>query len=156
VLRLTAAEARKLGLIVNKKTGRAKKKSTRPESIVRLEPGKLTIVIYDVPPSLNVWDKWHYMKKAEVKKQWEELIGALLSGKKRIKRAFDKPIVRITFYYNIDRDRDKDNMAPKWIMDGLVKAGVLKDDNSKEVDLDWCVDPGIWEWCRTEIVVWEG
>jgi hypothetical protein len=28
------------------------------------------------------------------------------------------------------------------IMDGLVKAGVLEDDNTRAVDLDWEIDPG--------------
>ncbi|HWR07433.1 hypothetical protein [Sporomusa sp.] len=49
---------------------------------------------------------------------------ALLRGKRRIQ----KPVVRITFFFDLDRDRDKDNMAPKWIMDGLVKSGVIRDD----------------------------
>ena len=64
--------------------------------------------------------------------------------------------MRITFFFDLDRDRDKDNMAPKWIMDGLVKSGVIQDDNTKVVDLDWAISPGCAEWCRTEIVIWEG
>jgi hypothetical protein len=68
VLRLTASEARKLGIVGNKKIGHAKMKGKRPEPVVKQEHGKLTILIYDVPPSLNDWDKWHHMKKAEGKK----------------------------------------------------------------------------------------
>ena len=151
MLRLTSAEARKLGIVVNKKTGRAKMKGKRPESMVKQVPGKLVIVIYDVPPSLNDWHDMHWAAKADAKKQWEELLKALLRGKRRMQ----KPVVRITFFFDLDRDRDKDNMAPKWIMDGLVKSGVIRDDNSKVVDLDWTISPERAKWCRTEIVITE-
>lgn len=156
MLRLTAAEARKMGLVVNKKTCRAKIKRNRPQSEVKQDGSRLTITINDVPPSLNVWHGMHWAKKEQEKRKWEELIKSLLAGKKKLRQAYRRPTVRITFYFDIDRDRDKDNMTPKWIMDGLVKVGVIRDDNSKEVDLDWSIDPGVHEWCRTEIVVWEG
>lgn len=156
MLRLTAAEARKMGLVVNKNTCRAKIKRDRPQSEVKQDGSRLTIIINDVPPSLNVWHGMHWAKKAAEKCKWEELIKSLLMGKRKLKRAYRRPVVRITFYFNIDRDRDKDNMTPKWIMDGLVKAGVIRDDNSKEVDLDWFISSDIHEWCKTEIVVREG
>lgn len=152
MLRLTAAEARKLGIVINKKTGRAKIKHKRPESTVRQENDILTVVIYDVPPSLNEWHGMHWAAKAEAKRQWEELLKALLRGQ----AIFRQPVVRIVYSFNIDRARDKDNMTPKWIMDGLVKAKVIADDNSKAVDVDWSIAPDVGEWCKTEIVIREG
>ncbi len=151
MLRLTAAEARKLGIVINKKTGRAQIKRKRPESIVRQENGILTVAIYDVPPSLNDWHGMHWAAKAEAKRQWEELLKALLRGT----AVYRQPVVRIAYSFNIDRNRDKDNMTPKWIMDGLVKAGVIEDDNSKAVDVDWSIVPDVCEWCKTEIVIRE-
>jgi Holliday junction resolvase RusA-like endonuclease len=150
MLRLTPSEARKLGISVNKKTCRAKIKH-RPEPKVTREPGKLTVIIYDVPPSLNDWHGMHWAAKAKVKRQWEELLIALLSGC----RCVEKPEVRITYHYDLQRDRDKDNMAPKYIMDGLVKAGVIHDDNIRAVDLDWTISLKRAEWSRTEIVIQE-
>ncbi|HML33823.1 hypothetical protein [Sporomusa sphaeroides] len=137
--------------MVNKKTGRAKMKHKRPEPVVRQEPGKLTIIIYDIPPSLNDWHGMHWAAKTKVKKQWENMLIVLLRGYKRV----EKPVVRITYYPDIERRRDKDNMTPKWIMDGLVKSGVIQDDNAKVVDLDWSIGPVV-EIGRTEIVIWEG
>jgi hypothetical protein len=151
MLRLTAAEARKMGLVVNKKTGRAKIKRKRPESVVKLVNGRLTVVIYDVPPSLNDWHGVHWAAKVEAKRQWEDLLKVLLRGK----AMFRQPVVRITYGFNVDRARDKDNMTPKWIMDGLVKSKVIADDNSKAVDVDWSISPDVGEWCKTEIVIRE-
>ncbi len=150
MLRLTISEARKLGIVINKKTGRASMKGKRPEPVVRQEPGKLTIIIYDIPPSLNDWHGMHWAAKAKVKRQWEDMLKALLRGCRQV----EKPVVRITFCFDLDRDRDKDNMAPKWIMDGLVKSGVIRDDSTKAVDLDWNIGPVV-EYGRTEIVITE-
>ena len=152
MIRLTTSEARKLGIVVNQKTGRAKIKGKRPDSVAKKESGKLTIVIYDVPPSLNNWHGLHWAAKAEAKKQWEKMLKTLLRGQQQ----FSRPVVRITYYFDIDRGRDKDNMAPKWIMDGLVKSGVIRDDSVKAVDLDWSISFKKAEWCKTEIVIWEG
>lgn len=156
MLRLTAAEARKMGLVVNKKTCRAKIKRNRPQSEVKQDGSRLMITINDVPPSLNVWHGMHWAKKAQEKRKWEELINSTLVWKRKRRQAYKRHIVRITFYFDIDRRRDKDNMTPKFLMDGLVKAGVIRDDNSKEVDLDWFISSDIHEWCMTEIVVQEG
>jgi len=137
ILRLTPKEARKLGIVVNKKTGQAKMKRRRLEPSVKQKNGRLIITIHDIPPSLNDWQGMHWAAKAEAKRQWEDMLRVLLRKCKRIER----PIVRITYYPDIERDRDKDNYAPKWIMDGLVKSGVIRDDNTKAVDLDWSIGP---------------
>jgi hypothetical protein len=93
----------------------------------------------------------HWSKKAKAKKHWESMLIALLRGCRLIER----PVVRITFHYDLQRDRDKDNMAPKFIMDGLVKSGIIEDDNVKAVDMDWTISTERAEWCRTEIVIIE-
>ncbi|MGL5511674.1 MAG: hypothetical protein ACRDBM_00340, partial [Sporomusa sp.] len=111
-LRLTPKEARKLGIVVNKKTGRGKIKRRIPAPSVKQKSGKLTIVIYDIPPSLNDWHGMHWAAKAKLKKHWEDILKVLLRGY----RCVEKPVVRITYYPDIDRNRDKDNYAPKWIM----------------------------------------
>ncbi|MBP2635023.1 MAG: hypothetical protein H6Q72_930 [Firmicutes bacterium] len=151
MLRLSTSEARKLGIVVNKKTGCAKMKRKRPEPVVKQESGKLTVVIYDIPPSLNDWKDLHWAAKAKVKKQWENLLIVLLRGCKQVER----PVVRIIYYPDIDRSRDKDNYTPKFLMDGLKKSGVIRDDSTKVVDLDWDIGPVV-ECGRTEIVIREG
>lgn len=151
MLRLSTSEARKLGIVANKKTGRAKMKCRRPEPTIKKAAGAITVTIYDIPPSLNDWQGIHWAAKAKVKRQWEDMLKVLLRGCKRV----EKPVVRITYYPGIERSRDKDNYTPKFIMDGLKKSGVIMDDNAKVVDLDWNIGPVV-ECGRTEIVIWEG
>lgn len=151
MLRLTSKEARRLGIVVNKKTGRAKIKRRRPEPTINKAAGEITVTIYDIPPSLNDWKGIHWTKYTEIKKQWENLLIVLLRGCTRV----EKPVVRITYYPDIDRDRDKDNYTPKFIMDGLKKSGIIRDDSTKAVNLDWDIGPVV-ECGRTEIVIREG
>lgn len=151
MLRLTPAEARRMGISVNKKTGRAKIKRKVPAPTVREKDGKLVITIYDIPPSLNDWHGMHWAAKAKVKRQWEDMLITLLRGR----RQFQQPVIRIVFHPDTQRERDKDNYTPKFIMDGLKKSGIIRDDSVNAVDLDWDIATEPAEWCRTEIVVWE-
>ncbi|MGL5513918.1 MAG: hypothetical protein ACRDBM_11880, partial [Sporomusa sp.] len=102
MLRLTPTEARKLGIVV--KAGRGKIKRRIPAPSVKQKSGKLTIVIYDIPPSLNDWHGMHWAAKAAAKKHWEDVLKVLLRGC----RCVEKPVVRITYYPDLDRNRDKD------------------------------------------------
>ena len=73
----------------------------------------------------------HRQKGAKLKKQETELV-ALYA--RRLK-PYDKPIVLSVVYHEPNAKRDPDNIAAakKFILDGLVDAGVLPNDTQKWV-----------------------
>lgn len=69
----------------------------------------------------------------EEKQKWEWLVKSAI-GKNKPKK-MDKAIVSITYYFKDRRRRDPDNYSGKFILDGLVRAGVLEDDSFSNIDL---------------------
>lgn len=104
-------------------------------------------------PSLNSWTRWHWAKKNRIKKDWVEEIGWLV--KTKAKQKYEKALVEIIYYFDNKHKRDKDNYAPKFIMDGLVEAGVITDDNTDDIFLNWKLKYDK-ENPRTEIIIKEG
>ena len=92
------------------------------------------ITIPEIPPSLNQILRMHYHKRDAANKRWAGLVGMFDNRKKR-----DKPISRaqvcITYYFPDARRRDSDNYAGKFLLDGLVNAGVIEDDSFDHVEL---------------------
>lgn len=86
-------------------------------------------------PSLNDWAGWHWAKKNKEKKSWEEEIGWLC--KKYNEPKLTDAFVEIIYYFDNKHRRDKDNYTPKFIMDSLTKAGIIADDNTDNVFLNW-------------------
>jgi len=100
---------------------------------------KIKLIIPVLHPSLNQWINWHWAKIDRTKQDFDgEIVLALLAEYScvRIKPLMKKAKVRIKYYFSDKRGRDKDNHTPKFIMDGL-KGRIIKDDNSKVIDLDW-------------------
>ncbi len=50
-------------------------------------------------------------------------------------KPFEKSIVEINYYFKDKRRRDPDNYSGKFILDGLVSAGVIADDNFGSIKL---------------------
>jgi Holliday junction resolvase RusA-like endonuclease len=103
-------------------------------------------------PSLNAWTGWHWAKKNRVKKSWENEIMWLC--KKFGDPELENADVQIIYYFDNRHRRDKDNYTPKFILDGLTKAGIIADDNTDNIFLNWKIkydkeDP------RTEILIEE-
>jgi Holliday junction resolvase RusA-like endonuclease len=113
---------------------------------------KTVIIVPGIPPSINRWPG-NPFKRQRLKTLWERevWVSAYQSGATKLR--LERARVRITYYFATQRRRDKDNYAPKMLMDGLVKAGVLMDDSKDRVDLDWGFARGEPE--RTEIVIVE-
>lgn len=86
-------------------------------------------------PSLNTWVGWHWAKKSRIKKEWESEIGWLC--KKFNNPMLENALIEITYYFDTRHKRDKDNYTPKFIMDGLTKAGIIVDDNTDNIFLNW-------------------
>ena len=95
----------------------------------------MEIVIDDLHPSLNQWTRWHWGKKSKVKKEWEEAIG--WKCKKFGSPKLINAEIEVLYYFPDKRVRDFDNYVPKFILDGLVKAEIIEDDNDNNIFINW-------------------
>jgi Holliday junction resolvase RusA-like endonuclease len=96
----------------------------------------IKLTIPGIPPSLNKWSRMHWAQASSIKKQWEQDIYYLSSDqryKHREKLPLTQAKVRIRFFFKTHANRDIDNMNQKFLLDGLVKAGILADDNTKVI-----------------------
>ena len=98
---------------------------------------QMTIVLKGVPPSLNRTagraNVWEYR---ELKRDWTTAAYyACKASKDRPAEPFEKALVEITYYFPDLRRRDPDNYSGKFLMDGLKKAGAIKDDDFRHVRL---------------------
>ncbi len=97
----------------------------------------IKFTVYDIPPSNNkyIGRGSNYTQRIEYqnqKRSWEWLVKTAANYKgEPIKKA----IVRITYYFKGRRRRDPDNYSGKFILDGLVKAGVIEDDSFNNIKL---------------------
>lgn len=93
-----------------------------------------TFSIYDLPPTLNELNRMHHFKRAKLKEIWEWL--TLEACQDYEIKPMERVSITFELYFPDKRRRDLDNYSGlgfKFVMDGLVKAGVLKDDSVNEV-----------------------
>lgn len=92
-----------------------------------------TLRVNDFPPTLNELNRMHYMQRAQQKEVWELLVSH--ACREYGIHPMHKVSVTFAFYFPDKRRRDPDNYAfsAKFLMDGLVKAGVLQDDSFEQV-----------------------
>lgn len=91
-------------------------------------------IIPALPPSDNRYkgrkNVWQYR---EDKKLWEQLVFAYC---RPIPPApICRATVMITYYFKTRGRRDPDNYSGKFILDGLVRCGILQDDSFENIDL---------------------
>ena len=93
------------------------------------------IQINDIPPSNNNYmgNSSNFNIYRRKKEEWHWLIKAAL--KERPSTPIKKAIVSITYFFKDNRRRDPDNYSGKFILDPLVKEGVLSDDSFDVVTL---------------------
>lgn len=94
--------------------------------------------IYDVPPSNNKYmgsgsrgKNFQYQKE---KKQWAKMIIEAV-GDNKPDKPIERSIVTLRYYFRTRHRRDPDNYSGKFLLDGLVEAGVIEDDSFNHVDL---------------------
>ena len=92
----------------------------------------IKFTLSDLPPSLNEWQNLHRMKKARLKKQVEHDV-YYATYNQRPPKPYDRAHVKITIYFSTNRRRDERNYDCKWLIDGLVTAKLIKDDNTKVI-----------------------
>jgi Holliday junction resolvase RusA-like endonuclease len=99
-----------------------------------------------IPPSNNKYlgngTKASNFKYQNEKKQWAEIIAYTCRPKPPYPIA--RAIVTLHYFFKDARRRDPDNYSGKFILDGLVKAGILQDDSFAVIDLvlKADIDPG--------------
>jgi crossover junction endodeoxyribonuclease RusA len=86
--------------------------------------------IVGIPPTLNEIRRMHFQQQAQEKKRWEQLVR--IEAKVQKLQPVETPvIITYRFHFKDNRRRDPDGYAysAKSIQDGLVKSGILPDDN---------------------------
>ena len=92
-------------------------------------------VIDGVPPSNNEYmgNSNSFRKYGKEKEKWHWLIKAAIKHKPI--KPLPQAIVSITYFFEVNRRRDPDNYSGKFILDPLVKEGIIADDSFKVIDL---------------------
>lgn len=94
--------------------------------------------IKEIPPSNNKYigkgGRGKNLKYQQEKRKWEWLI-LEATNKSKPNKPIKKSIVELTYYFPTKHRRDPDNYSGKFILDGLVKAGVIEDDSFKCINL---------------------
>ena len=102
----------------------------------RVDPGPpllIWICVPSLPPSLNVWSRKHWRVRHRLVEEMTNNL-RLLALAKKIPR-IEKAEVKMVYYFRDNRRRDPDNYAPKFLLDGLRKSGIIAEDNSRVLRL---------------------
>lgn len=91
---------------------------------------EIKITIPEIHPSINTWKNWHFFRYNKEKKRWSDMIYLLTRKTPGIE---GKAAITIDYYFKTKARHDIDNYAPKFLMDGLVNAGIIEDDHSEIV-----------------------
>lgn len=108
-----------------------------------------------VPPSLNKTSNWHWARKSKEKKKVEEDI-YMLTRDLNLEKPIRYAKIKITYFFPDKRRRDViDNYNPKWICDGIVKAGIIEDDRYQYVGVPELAADYSKNNAHTIIQIWE-
>ena len=78
-------------------------------------------------------NSWEYRNE---KRRWTDTVKLLAKCQQnRTGEQFEKAKVTLTYFFADSRRRDPDNYSGKLILDGLTKAGVIKDDDFDHIEL---------------------
>lgn len=108
------------------------------QNVEKGEVGVLKIVINGIPPSINKWRTMNHYEEANQKRDWENIViqETWAQLKRHQRKTFqNKTLCTYTYFFPNTHRHDPSNYSPKWIEDGLVKAGILIDDSFDHVDL---------------------
>lgn len=96
----------------------------------------MTTIVLEPPCAfINANDRLHHHAKAKLTKAWRELVPEAIWVNPRCKPKHQRARVKVSIRFPTNHRRDVGNLYPtaKAILDGLVDAGVLPDDNDKHV-----------------------
>ena len=152
--RLSAKQARQLGIMPCPALKKKQPKEANCRWDAKILPGGCVwISIPEIPPSLNVWSRWHWAKRNRYLNELSRNMTWLAKYAKLPR--YDRATVQVVYYFGDLRPRDKDNYSGKFLLDALRHGGIIAEDNSAVLGLpepDFRVDKVS---PRTEIFVWE-
>lgn len=98
-----------------------------------------TYTINDIPPSNNKFmgrgtQKTQSQVYQAEKRKWAWMILEAV-GRDKPKEPIELAAVTLCYHFPDKRRRDPDNYSGKFILDGLVNAGVIKDDSFSNINL---------------------
>lgn len=93
------------------------------------------------PPSINEWMVMIRPQMNSNKQKWKEFIVWLINKYKLTNKKINKAIITFTYYFKTRVRHDADNYAPKNIMDGFTKSGLLVDDDFSHIEM-LCIKGG--------------
>lgn len=113
------------------------------------------LCIGEIPPSNNKYmgNSHSFQSYRREKEKWHWLIKAAIKDKPE--KPLKKAKVAITYFFPDKRRRDPDNYSGKFILDPLVREGILKDDSFEVITLQMKKGGVDKENPRTEIEVRE-
>lgn len=83
--------------------------------------------------SINVWMIMKRPMMNALKQKWLDFISWFVKEQGYANLHIDKCEISQIVYYPNNRRHDADNSVPKFILDGLVKSGMVVDDDSKHI-----------------------
>lgn len=88
-----------------------------------------------VPPSMNQFNgRTNVQVYRAVKADWTDRV-TWQARARRPKRPFERAEVLIEYQFQDNRRRDPDNYSGKFILDGLTKGGIIRDDSFQHISL---------------------
>jgi crossover junction endodeoxyribonuclease RusA len=90
---------------------------------------KQQLRIEGIPMALNQYRNAHYFQINKEKDKWQKVVALEVINQKIVQ--IGKCRISIDFFFRDKRRHDPDNYAcsAKYLLDGLVKAGIIADDN---------------------------
>lgn len=88
-----------------------------------------------MPESKNVWQRMHWAKRNKIKAAWEEQVWGCVNEMPRMPRPLDSVTCHITVFWDKRGplpDHHNLEMAFEVVADGLVKAGIIRDDSGEQ------------------------
>ena len=88
-----------------------------------------------LPESKNVWQRLHWSKRSRIKREWEEWVWACVNEMPRMPRPLDSVTCHVVVLWQKKGplpDCHNLEMAFEVIADGLVKAGIIRDDSGEQ------------------------
>ena len=107
-----------------------------PESLLNLSPvGAIYVLPIGWPISFNAY-KDRQQRTTKKGRVWRDMVAAKIWD--QCKGQPEPLIGKVSIYWELwepqdNRDRDLDNFTGKHILDAIVKAGVIEDDNTRTV-----------------------
>lgn len=84
-------------------------------------------------PSLNEYLGMSNVAVNNLKGRWEEFVRYILTDLNLTDKKINKCRITYKTYFKFNRRHDLDNISPKFIFDGFVKAGFLIDDDYQHI-----------------------